>query len=428
MIRKTLNQWINTNTMRRSLAFLNYIKRRYIADGCANSAAALTYLSLFALVPLFTVMYSVLSIVPAFQTVGQTLEELIFNHFVPTSGNEVRTYLQQFSQQTRQLSGIGIAFLFVTALLMLKHIEKTFNAIWRTRSNRNKLSGFLLYWAILSLGPLCIGLAFAINAYLRSLDGFFDPTGYLTTTPLFLYVAPLLLNTIAFALLFAAVPNCRVPIRHALIGALITALVFETARKLFTTLVAQSSYQVIYGAFAAVPLFLLWIYLSWLIVLAGAEIVYALGNYTSHRRCLPIVNPVSPNIVFYLAVLDYLWQNYQDGKMLSEQDVLKKAWLFGRYNMSIDQWAPLRNKLLGVGLLQIFNPGHLVLARDLHHYSLWDLTNDLQLATQPFPAAIDQPPHWFDRSQQILTMLQINTQQTMDIALADLFADEDTAT
>ncbi len=101
-----------------------YVQKRYVADGCSHSAAALTYMSLFALVPLLTVMYAILSAVPAFQEVGEQIQALIFDNFVPATGQEVQNYLTQFSEKARKLTGVGIAFLGVTAILMLKNIEK----------------------------------------------------------------------------------------------------------------------------------------------------------------------------------------------------------------------------------------------------------------------------------------------------------------
>ena len=105
------------------LNLIKYVRLRYVSDGCSHSAAALTYMSLFAVVPLITVMYAMLSTVPATQEVGLQVQEFIFSNFVPTTGQEIQVYLEQFSQQARQLTGVGVAFLAATALLMLKNIK-----------------------------------------------------------------------------------------------------------------------------------------------------------------------------------------------------------------------------------------------------------------------------------------------------------------
>ena len=137
--------------------FVQHLTHRYKTDGCRESAAALTYMSLFALVPLLTVLYTIASAIPAFQGLEVQLQGLLFEHLVPDSSSDIQGYLNDFSQQAKTLTGPGIAFLFVTAVLMLRNIEKAFNQIWRARKHRSAISSFLLYWAVLTLGPITIG-------------------------------------------------------------------------------------------------------------------------------------------------------------------------------------------------------------------------------------------------------------------------------
>ena len=406
MIMDTLKSWYE---------FLKYLKNRYIADGCGNTAAALTYMSLFAVVPLLTVLYTMLSTVPALNSSGTQIEAFIFNHFIPASGYEIKQYLLEFSSQTRRLSGIGIAVLMVTAILMLRNIEKNFNAIWRTRDNRGNLSSFMLYWAILSLGPIFIGLALGISTYLASVKMFADPLELTGIGPLFLRLLPFLLMASALSLLFAAVPNCRVSIRHAIIGGLVTALVFEIAKQLFTRMVAMSSYELIYGAFAAIPLFLLWIYVSWLIVLSGAEFVHALEGYNSRSR------HQYSDITVTLGVLYLLWQKHHQGEALREGELLSRPWLFDRFTISSDQWTPIRSCLLNAGLINISDTQDFILGRDLHAYSLGDLCLALGLLVKPSTMPIDNPPAWFAKSQLLISNSYAHTEQAMNIPLAELY-------
>jgi membrane protein len=400
--------------LRYSLALLKHIQRRYIADGCSNSAAALTYMSLFALVPLLTVMYAALSMIPAMQSAGDQLQSLIFENFVPSTGQEVQSYLQTFSNQARKLTAAGVAVLAITALLMLRNIEKTFNAIWKTRGNRRGLSSFLLYWAILSLGPFFIGLAFAVSTYLLSLEYMFSQVDVIGIRHYLLPLAPYLLTALAFTLLFAAVPNCQVPIKHAAIGGLLTALAFELAKQLFALIVANSSYQLVYGAFAAIPLFLLWIYLSWLIVLAGAELVQSLSGFDQTASQFP-------QWLIALGLLELAWQKHQHGRQLSEKELLRSRWLLKQYRIASDQWIPLRNILLDAGLLQSTGNNRYLLGRDLNHYSLYQLA---ELLGQ-FPSLTGSPAietdNWLSRSLSIFQNQHSANQQAMDVSLASLF-------
>lgn len=397
------------------LKLVVYIQRRYLADGCSHSAAALTYMSLFALVPLLTVMYAILSAVPAFQEVGLQIQSIIFDNFVPSTGQEVETYLKDFSVQARKLTGVGVGFLGITAILMLKNIEKTFNSIWKTRDNRRGLSSFLLYWAILSLGPLCIGLALGINTYLVSLKVIFDQVDVIGIGPYILRLTPYLLTSAAFTLVFAAVPNCRVPIKHAFIGGLVTALVFEVAKQLFTSIVANTSYQNIYGTFAALPLFLLWIYLSWLIVLAGAELVHAISGFNA------LGDEKYSDMVLTLAVLELLWRRYKNGHTVAEFYILQQPWLFKQHSISADRWTPIRNKLINAGLLRTADNGQFIIGRDLSLYSLWDLSRLLGYTPEFSSEAADELPEWFQLSSEHILAAKQQNIDTLSIPLIQLF-------
>ncbi len=397
-----------------------YVKQHYLADGCSNSAAALTYMSLFALVPLLTVMYAILSAVPSFQEVGLQIQSIIFDHFVPSTGQEVENYLKEFSLQARKLTGVGVAFLGVTAILMLKNIEKTFNAIWKTSDNRRGLSSFLLYWAILSLGPLFIGLALGISTYLVSLKVMFDQVDVIGIGPYILRLTPYLLMSAAFTLIFAAVPNCKVPVKHAFIGGLVTALVFEIAKQLFASIVANTSYQTIYGTFAALPLFLLWIYLSWLIVLAGAELVHAIGGFNA------LGDEDYSDLVLTLAVLELLWRRYEQGRTVSEQTILQRPWLFDQHSISGDRWIPLRNKLTRAGLLRTADNGHFILGRDLNRYSLWDLSRLLGYTPDINSEISAGMPNWLQRSSALIQSARQHNINVLNVPLTQLFASNTT--
>ena len=145
-----------------------YLFARLGADRCSENAAALTYMSLFALVPLLTVVYTMASAVPAFQGLETKMQAFMFENLMPDTNTEIRQYLDDFSRQAKNLTGPGIVFLVVTAVLMLRNIETTLNHIWRASENRSPVSSFLLYWAVLSLAPVTIGAALAISTYLSS--------------------------------------------------------------------------------------------------------------------------------------------------------------------------------------------------------------------------------------------------------------------
>jgi membrane protein len=257
-------------------AFARYVARRFVANGGTETAAALTYTTLFAVVPFMTVTFSLLSAVPAFANVREAIEDFVFSIFVPSASQVVVDRLLQFTEQARGLTAIGTAFLVVTAFMMLVSMEKAFNRIWRVREARRGMSRFLLYWGVLTLSPLLIGLGFAVSSYLFSLP-LIQGVDTFGMRENLLRLLPFLFSTGAFTVLYAAVPNTRVRVRHALLGGFVTMLAFETAKYGFAFFIKRSTVEVVYGTFAAVPLFLVWIYLTWSIVLVGAEIVAGLS-------------------------------------------------------------------------------------------------------------------------------------------------------
>ncbi|MFB8829464.1 YihY family inner membrane protein [Azotobacter sp. CWF10] len=379
-----------------TLDFWRYLFERFLADHGPKSAAALTYTTLFAVVPIMTLIFVVLSIIPEFQGIGEQIQGFIFRNFVPSSGAVLQDYLRTFIEQARHLTWLGVGVLMVTALLMLMTVEHTFNTIWRVRQPRRGLSSFLLHWAILSLGPLLLGTGFALSTYITSLPLISDPYA-LAGARMLLKVMPLMFSTAAFTLLYAAVPNTSVPLHHALLGGLFAAVLFEAAKGLFGLYVALfPTYQLIYGAFAAVPLFLLWMYLSWMIVLLGAELVCNLSASRGWRR-----NPL-PRLLVLLGVLRVFHQRQQSGHAVRQSDVQRAGWA-----LPDSVWDEIVDFLEREQLVYRTSDGGWVLCRDLNRYSLesllsrspWPLPHLDQL-----PESLDEP--WFLALRSALERLQ----------------------
>lgn len=253
--------------------FTRLLGRRYSDDRLNRVAQALSYTTVLAVVPFTTVAFAILSVFPVFEEWMATIQTFIYKHFVPTSGDTVQYYLQQFSQKSAQLTAIGLLFLIVTALMLMETIEYTFNEIWRVQQKRKALHRFLTYWAILTLGPILLVVSLSLTSYVVSLP-LFEKTMGGSVRGFFLNSLPFLFEVLAFSLLYLAVPNTRVRWRHALAGSVFSAILFELAKWGFAYFVVHfSSYQLVYGAIATLPVFLIWIYLSWIIILLGAEFV-----------------------------------------------------------------------------------------------------------------------------------------------------------
>ena len=391
-----------------------YLFSRFNADRCSENAAALTYMSLFALVPLLTVLYTMASAVPTFQGMETRIEAFMFEHFMPETNSDIRAYLDDFSQQARNLTGPGIVFLVVTAILMLRNIESALNQIWRASENRGAVSSFLLYWAVLSLAPIMIGLALALSTYLSAFTHVLEQYDVIGVEAFLLKITPLLLSTAGFSLVYVAVPNCRVPFKHCLVGGFVTAVAFHLARTLFTDLVVGSSYTFIYGAFAAVPLFLLWIYLSWNIVLMGGILVHSLSAYQSEDQAN------RPLVLKALDILYLLWQRQETGQAVGEIELLNGSHDITR-GLDSDSWRQLRTIFLQKKLIAENDRGQYMLSRNLHGISFSQLK---EWVDTDYALTAEEPPGklgWQQEAYRLLQEQRGQQRELLNVSLAELF-------
>jgi len=361
-----------------SVLFIRYLFKQFLNNQGILNAAALTYTTLFAVVPLMTVSYAMLAAVPSFQGVGQELQGWVFDNFVPATGAVVQDYLNDFSSQARKLTAVGIGLLAVTSIMMMKNIEAAFNRIWRVSEPRKGLSSFLLYWAILSLGPILIGVGLVLTSYIASLPFITTATEAVGKGRL-LSLLPMFFSAAAFTLIYVAVPNCRVSFKSALLGGVVVALLFESAKRGFTAFVTQfPSYELIYGAFAAVPLFLLWIFISWVIILMGAELTRSITVYRPMADSAKV-----PHLYTVVAVLYRLWQAQKEGVSLSDRCLLQDV-------ESLDQnrWDTYQQLLLDGGVIKRSDQAEYLLSRSMSSISLYELNRMLPWPTpEPIPAS-----------------------------------------
>jgi len=258
---------------------LRIFGRGFIEDRCLQVASSLTFTTLLALVPVVTVLLTVASAFPVFRSLLGQLHDFVVQNMLPQSADAITAYTQQFSQNAANLTAAGVVILGVTALLLLFTIEGEFNVIWRVSRPRPLLRRVLVYSTVLTIGPLCIGASLSVTSYLITLSlGLVDEMPGMRSA--LLRFVPLVLTSAAFALLYFTLPRCPVLKRDALTGGIAAGACFEIMKHGFGFYVAHfPTYTVVYGAFAAVPIFLLWIYLSWLIIIGGAVLVAVLPEW-----------------------------------------------------------------------------------------------------------------------------------------------------
>ncbi|MCP3429138.1 virulence factor BrkB family protein [Opacimonas viscosa] len=267
--------FLSTVTLPHLRTLIQYFVKRCANDKITISAGHLAYVSLLSLVPFIMVFFTIMSAFPAFENVRTVVEDFIFNNFVPTSGNVVQEYVAEFVGNASSMGAVGILSLLVVALLLISNIDKTLNRIWRIEEKRPTMFTFAIYWMVITLGPILMGSSVVVSSYLISLAAFAD-----TYTPGFstflLKLVPSMLSIFAFLILYMLVPNERVKFKHALSGAILATILFELSKKGFALYVANfPSYELIYGALAVIPILFVWVYLSWIVVLLGAEFTCA---------------------------------------------------------------------------------------------------------------------------------------------------------
>lgn len=256
---------------------LRFARRRLVEERLDEVAGSLTFTTVLALVPVLTIAFAIFTSFPLFNTMRQALEAYFIQSLMPKSiSNTILGYLTQFANKASGLSSVGAVALLVTSVTMMSMIERAFNQIWRVKTVRPWVQRFLIYWALLTLGPLLIGVSISVTSYVfGATSSAFGVTR--TMANMLLTLVSVFLTTLVFGFLYLAVPNRSIEWRDAAWGGFVAALAFELAKRLFAEFIARfPSYAVIYGALAAIPIFLIWIYLSWLITLAGAVLTAAM--------------------------------------------------------------------------------------------------------------------------------------------------------
>jgi membrane protein len=266
--------------------FAVLLRDRFLATRCLQVAGSLTYTALLALVPFITVTFVAFGNLPGMGDIEVSFKNFLLENMFPDEAGSsiIMTYALEFSENARQLTLIGIAMLAVTSLILLATIEQVFNCIWGVRQPRPLLLRVTVYWFVLTLGPPTLGGSIYLTGYLISLSMEWSQSmGWLGPYSARL-LAPLLLSVL-FVFLYYAVPNHKVRFTHALIGGLVAAVAFFLMQRTFGLFIARfPTYTLVYGAFAVLPIFLVWLYSSWIVVLLGALIVATLPVFAERRR------------------------------------------------------------------------------------------------------------------------------------------------
>ena len=354
--------------------FLRFLTRHFLEDDCQQKAASLTYTTMLSIVPILTVLLMILSSVPALASVRAQIYEVIYSNLLPQSSLQVSQYINSFAEKSSNLTAIGAMILFVTAIMTLTTIERAFNQIWRVEDRSGGMKSMLRYWAIVTLGPLVLGTAFIVSSTVQSLSFLNQQIGgYGIDWTFWIQVVSIGVTIAGFIAMYWFIPKAKVPVKNAAIAGIFVAIMFELMKSLFGTVMTNfTSYEAIYGAFAAIPIFLLWIYLSWNLILLGVEISYTLTIFATKE-----VYPRHP-LLSLLDMLNLVHSNHLQGTAVSEQELRN---VLGR--KELPKWYTYINYLQDSQLITMTEKDEYVLKKDLSNITLWDFYRTL-----PYPLPI----------------------------------------
>ena len=403
----SLNRWSERLRDRaRAGTFFRFTWKRFLGDRLFEAAGALSFTTVFALVPLTMVVFGVLSAFPVFDEWSASLKAYIFANFVPRAASAVQGYLSEFSANTRSLTTAGALALVVSLLVTLSSVEAIFNRIWRVATARPRFGRFLVYWTVLTLGGLVAASSLALSTRFFAL-AIFETVPGRWLEAVMLQLAPMAIEMLAFAAIFKVVPHRTVRWRHALAGAALSVLLFELVKWGIGLYIGSfGSYQKIYGPLAFVPIFLLWIYLGWSAILFGASFASSMSAFRYQPAALRL-----PDGYELYGVLRMLGR-FQHARGLGK----------GLHGDEIQQLEPILTdalvqellaKLNGIDVVRRAESGEWLLARDLDDVTLGDLYEAARLRV---PVAEAHLPH----REDALGVAVMNTLDGLRMPLRDL--------
>jgi membrane protein len=337
--------------------FVVLVYRRFKEERCFQLCGSLTFTTLLALVPLITIMLTVVTAFPVFNDIVATLRSFATSNLVPkASSNLISIYMQQFSDNAARLTALGIVLLAVTSIMLMLTIDRAFNTIWRVKRPRPLIQRVLIYWSVLTIGPLLVGGSLSLTSWLVTQSmGLGKQAPELTIAVLKL--VPLMLTSVAFGFLYRTVPNRQVTVLDAAVGGIIAAFAFEAMKIGFGHFVARiATYKLVYGTFASLPIFLMWIYLSWVVVVFASVITAVLPYWRTGGVLLK--QPPGAQFVEAVEILKMLCRAYVDGRVLNLQQLRMAV------KLSWEDAETILDKLVAAGWVAKLQGNGWVLARD----------------------------------------------------------------
>jgi len=375
--------------------FSGLVLKRFGQDQGMRIAAALSYTTLLALVPLGAIAFAILRAFPVFEDIQEQIKSLLFENFMPESVDGAGAYFDHFISQTQGLTAVGTIALAITAIMLLSTIETALNAIFHVKTKRPFLPRLLMFWAVLTIGPLLLGGSLSLGTYLLVVTSWVGADAFSGLGGMLARLVPTVLAIFAFSVFYAIVPNRPVRARDALIGGISAGLLFGVVRKLFALYITTfPAYQTIYGALSTLPIFLIWMYLSWAIVLIGAEVAANMPQWgKAHNKASFDDLPPARQFEAALAAMENMWRQARG------QDDINPDRSRTREDELTEALEALRQK----EFVNISDSGKWLLVRDIECITLSELAYGLDIAPNPDDLPEPSRRQWQGMLQKSLT-------------------------
>jgi len=258
--------------------FLRISLLHFLHHDCLKSAAALSFTTLLSIVPIIALLLFSMSQFISSSESQLYIQNTLIDIFSPSAGQELQSKILSLAEQASKLRTFGISVLIITVLLGLNTIDLTINNIWNIKRTKRTFIKLMLYFIALMFMPVLITISLSISTFVLSVPFLGIELDNSFLNRVIVSLAPVTVTWIAFVCMYLWIPNTRVSVKSGVIGGAIAAILFESAKILFLVYVRNfPTYDLIYGAFAVLPLFCLWIYISWVIILTGAVFTYNLS-------------------------------------------------------------------------------------------------------------------------------------------------------
>lgn len=387
--------------------FISLVYSRFREERCFQLCGSLTFTTLLALVPLVTIALMFMTAFPVFNELSERLREFVLGILVPEAGSKViSVYVQQFSNNAAKLTAAGVTVLLFSSIMLMLTIDRAFNTIWRVKRPRPLVQRLLIYWSLITVGPLLLGGSLTLWSWLVKLSE--DAMGLAPIVAIeLLKLVPIALTALAFGLLYRLVPNRQVSVIDAAIGGVFAAVFFEVMKYGFGQFVSNfSSYKLVYGAFASFPIFLVWIYASWVVVIFAAIITAGL----SYWRTGGVKNPGPPGSLFVdaLETIILLARAHRTGEVLNLEQlrtIVQLPW---------EEMEFILDRLVAAGWVAKLQGNGWIMSRDADGIHIVEILRSFVIHADAAKATEDEV------IRKLVGRIVANAEDVVDMTLADL--------